>query len=172
MISGSASALCRAKRAMAKYTIVLLPLAALSPGATAALQPPSYDPSRVANPSATVPAGATRFAAVRGELSVSDAGSATYEIPLEVVAGRGGFQPSLAIRYSSSGGNGPLGVGFALTGLSQISRCPRTVADEGIAQGVQLTADDRFCLNGQKLVLVQGSYGADGAEYRNQRNGA
>jgi RHS repeat-associated protein len=139
----------------------------LAAAPASALQAPAYDPSKVAHPSATVPAGATRYAAVRGELSVSDAGSANYEIPLEVVMGRGGFQPTLSIRYSSSsGGNGQLGVGFALTGLSQISRCPRIVADDGIAQGVQLNANDRFCLNGQKLVLVQGTYGSDGAEYR------
>lgn len=68
--------------------------------------------------------------------------------------------------YSSGAGDGQLGVGFELSGLSQISLCAKTVADEGIAEGVRLDGGDRFCLNGQKLVAVSGAYGADGTEYR------
>ena len=161
-----AASIPRPAASIPSLAALILPLAALTTTATAALQPPPFDPSRVANPSATVPAAATRNVPLRGELSVTDAGSALYEVPLEVVPGRGGFQPALALRYTSSSGDGAVGIGFTLTGLSQITRCSRTVADEGIAQGVQLNDDDRFCLNGQKLVLVSGTYGADGAEYR------
>lgn len=30
-------------------------------------------------------------------------------------------------------------------------------------------ANDRFCLDGQRLMVVSGSYGADGAEYRTEQ---
>lgn len=156
----------RAKRLRRVTPTALLLVIISIPLAFAATLSLSYDPSKVANPSPTVPAGAARNAPIRGEVSVSDMGTAEYEIPFEVVAGRGGFQPSLSIRYTSNGGNGPLGVGFALTGLSQISRCARTVAEDGVALGVRLDDGDRFCLNGQKLVLVSGTYGGDLAEYR------
>jgi RHS repeat-associated protein len=127
---------------------------------------PVYDPSKVAGAAPSVSAGSEFLGGTSGAFSVAHNGVATYEVPLEVVPGRGGFQPKLAIQYSSSGGNGPLGVGFGLSGLSEISRCEKTVADDGIAEGVRLNESDRFCLNGMKLVLVSGTYGGEGAEYR------
>ncbi|WP_369276479.1 RHS repeat-associated core domain-containing protein [Streptomyces sp. R11] len=102
-----------------------------------------------------------------GAASVSATGTAGYEIPLRVVPGRGGLQPNLSLSYSSQAGNGQLGMGFTLTGLSQISRCPKTLATEPMTQGVQLGDSDLFCLNGQRLIGIgAGAYGADGKEYR------
>ncbi|MFE4925420.1 FG-GAP-like repeat-containing protein, partial [Streptomyces sp. NPDC056661] len=134
--------------------------------ALAGLGLPVPNPSVVGNPSVTVSAGSVPMGGTPGSVSVGDSGVAGYEIPLRVVAGRGDFQPRLSLRYSSQAGNGQVGVGFSLTGLSQVSRCPRTVADDQVARGVQLDGTDLFCLNGQKLIAVSGVYGADGTEYR------
>lgn len=134
--------------------------------AKAALLVPVYDASKVANPTPTVSAGNVKMGGTPGAFSVSPSGAAQYEVPLEVVPGRGGFQPKLALSYSSESGNGQVGVGFALSGLSEISRCSKTIADDDITDGVRLDNNDRFCLNGQKLVAVSGVYGADGTEYR------
>ncbi|AGP41251.1 FG-GAP-like repeat-containing protein [Sorangium cellulosum] len=102
-----------------------------------------------------------------GTFAVGDSdGAATYSIPIQVVPGRAGMQPELAILYHSDKGNGLLGVGFSLQGLSSIARCGRTYADDDTLQGVALTPDDRFCLDGQRLVAVSGAYGANGTEYR------
>ncbi|WP_369275848.1 FG-GAP-like repeat-containing protein [Streptomyces sp. R11] len=120
--------------------------------------------------SPVVSAGGVALGGTPGSVSVSDGGSARYEVPLDVVPGRGGFQPELSLRYSSDGQDGLVGVGFGLSGLSQISRCDRTHADDGGAMGVQLDDTDRFCLNGQKLVAVSGVYGAHGTEYRTERD--
>jgi hypothetical protein len=134
--------------------------------ATAVLPLPTYDPAKVANPSATVSAGPTAIGSTPASFAVSPSSAATYLVPLQVVPGVAGFQPHLAIEYSSAAGNGPLGVGFSLSGVSSITRCDRTIADDGEAKGVQLNESDRFCLGGLKLVAVSGTYGADGAEYR------
>ncbi|MFF5176368.1 FG-GAP-like repeat-containing protein [Micromonospora sp. NPDC000089] len=99
---------------------------------------------------------------------MGDDGEARYEVSFDVVPGPGGFTPKVGLSYSSDTRDGLLGVGFGLTGLSRISRCAKTVAEDGVALGPQLTADDRFCLNGQKLVATSGAYGADGTEYRTQ----
>ena len=62
-------------------------------------------------------------------------------------------------------GNGTLGVGWSLSGLSAITRCHRTVAQDGAAGGVTLTTADRFCLDGRQLKLVSGNHGVAGSVY-------
>ena len=89
-----------------------------------------------------------------GSFSVSDDGEARYQIPLWVPPGRAGVEPSLVLSYGSGGGNGPLGVGWSLAGGSSISRCRRTLAQDGMNAAVDFSADDAFCLDGQHLVRV------------------
>jgi Salmonella virulence plasmid 65kDa B protein len=105
-----------------------------------------------------------------GQFAVSESGAATYTIPIQVPPGVAGMQPQLALSYNSQAGNGLLGVGWNLSGLSGITRCPRTMAQDGVRGGVNYNNDDRFCLDGQRLILVAGShYGAPGSEYRTER---
>ncbi len=104
-----------------------------------------------------------------GRFDVSDQGSASYTVPVSVVPGTAGLQPKLDLVYDSRGGNGLLGVGWSLAGLPAITRCGRTIAQDGVTGGVAFDANDRFCLDGQRLVAVSGTYGADGTEYRTER---
>ena len=87
-----------------------------------------------------------------GAFSVSASGDAAYSIPLPVLPGRAGIEPKLAITYSSSGDDGPLGHGFSLTGLSAITRCARNVAQDGEIRPVQDDHADALCMDGQRLV--------------------
>lgn len=103
---------------------------------------------------------------IGGQLSVSDLGAAVYAVKLGVPPGTAGVEPKLSLVYNSQAGNGWLGVGWSLSGLSTITRCPRTLAQDGARGGVTYGANDRFCLDGQRLVAVNGSYGAPGTEYR------
>ena len=100
-----------------------------------------------------------------GTFGVSQSGAATYHIPLWTPPGVGAVELDLALDYSSRSGNGTLGVGWSLSGLSSISRCNRTVAQDGAASGVTNTVADRYCLDGQQLKLVSGSPGSHGAVY-------
>ena len=102
--------------------------------------------------------------AMQGEFSVSPSGAATYQIPITVPPGVNGMQPELALVYNSQGGNGHLGVRWSLAGLSSITRCPATLAQDGFTDGVDFDSNDRFCLDGQRLVPV----GVDGNEYRTE----
>lgn len=52
-------------------------------------------------------------------------------------------------------------MGWSLQGLSTITRCPRTKRQDGANGQVLFDANDRLCLDGQYLVVVNGSYGAD-----------
>jgi RHS repeat-associated protein len=99
----------------------------------------------------------------------TEGGASTYRVPLVVPPGRAGLQPELAVVYHSRGGNGLGGMGVSLAGLGSIHRCPQTIEQDGAARAVKYDANDRLCLDGQRLVLVSGStYGANGAVYRTE----
>jgi hypothetical protein len=107
-----------------------------------------------------------------GKFSVSPTGASSYTVPLEIPPGIAGLEPKLALSYSSQSAGGLAGQGWSLSGLSMISRCPRTVAQDNVRGAVGLNGDDRFCLDGQRLVLISsGAYGAAGTEYRLERDG-
>ncbi|APV49619.1 hypothetical protein BWI17_07975 [Betaproteobacteria bacterium GR16-43] len=94
--------------------------------------------------------------AIAANFAVSG-GAATYSIPIAVPPGPAGMQPSLAISYNSQGGNGPLGMGWGLSGTSSITRCPATVAANGYKAGINYDDqgdNDVYCLDGQRLIPV------------------
>jgi hypothetical protein len=101
-----------------------------------------------------------------GQFSVGADGSANYSIPIQVSSGTAGMIPNLSLSYNSNGGNGILGLGWGLEGLSQITRCGKTIAQDGVRGGINYDANDKFCLDGQRLIAITGTYGADGTEYR------
>jgi RHS repeat-associated protein len=109
-----------------------------------------------------------------GSLNVSASGAATYSIPIDIPPGTAGMAPELSLNYNSQGGDGMLGVGWSLSGLSTITRCPSTIAQDGangrlfgLTGAVNNDANDRLCLDGQRMMVLAGAtYGSDGAEYR------
>ncbi|QSQ18773.1 VCBS repeat-containing protein [Pyxidicoccus parkwayensis] len=114
--------------------------------------------------------GSDGFVAGRttGQSGVSPDGASTYSLPLWLPVGRAGVQPELSLNYKSNAGNGPLGLGWSMSSTSQVSRCGRTYAQDGKAEPITFTDADAFCLDGQRLVAVQGTYGASDTEYRTE----
>jgi hypothetical protein len=111
---------------------------------------------------------------IPGQFAVAPSGAATYSIPIQVPSGVAGVEPKLALTYNSQAGAGLLGLGWSLSGLSIISRCPQTVLQDGVSipGAVNYDLNDRYCLDGQRLIAsVQGSDGANGAEYRTELDG-
>ena len=109
--------------------------------------------------------------AMPGKLSVGATGKAGYDIPIAVPPGIAGMEPNLSLSYSSGAGNGIAGMGWSISGLSAITRCRRTPAQDGQWGGIEYNANDRFCLGGKRLVAVAGTYGDDGTEYRTEIDG-
>jgi RHS repeat-associated protein len=101
-----------------------------------------------------------------GNAAVSQSGAATYSIPIFVSPGTNGMQPNLSINYNSQAGDGLLGKGWSLTGISAITRMPSNHYYDGIVDAVNFSSNDRFALDGQRLVSTNGNYGADGTEYQ------
>lgn len=107
-------------------------------------------------------------AAIPGEFSVSSTGAASYSIPIEVPPGIGGMAPQLSLNFSSQAGNGLLGVGGSLGGLSAITRCPATLDQDGLNDGVDFDSNDQWCLDGQRLKAVTNTGCTGGTEYRTE----
>ncbi|HTD28289.1 MAG TPA: SpvB/TcaC N-terminal domain-containing protein, partial [Xanthomonadaceae bacterium] len=92
-------------------------------------------------------------------------GAATYHIPIVAPPGRRGMEPSLSLDYSSRSGNGIAGMGWSLSGLSSLHRCPATIEQDGMVGAVSLSSTDKLCLDGQRLVATSGAYGNVGTTY-------
>lgn len=103
-----------------------------------------------------------------GVFAVTPDGAASYTIPIWTPNGPNGVQPSLALSYNSRAGNGILGVGWSLVGLSSIERCNSTVGQDGVAAAIALTASDKFCMDGNRLRVTSGTYGAAGSVYQTE----
>lgn len=112
----------------------------------------------------TAPVGSTP-----GSFAVSAHGGATYAIPIAAPPGTAGLTPQISLSYDKQIRNDLVGVGWSIGGLSIITRCGTTIAIDGVKGGVYHDSRDRFCLDGQRLINVSGAYGANGTEYRTER---
>jgi RHS repeat-associated protein len=127
------------------------------------------------------------FGYTSGNFQATDGGAAVYSIPIVLPSGSAGVKPELGLTYNSQGGNGVLGVGWSLDGLQVINRSSKTRAqDEAFdftrnsAIGISLSKEDRYSLNGSRLVLAPNSiqttnvlnanYGKKGTEYYTEQN--
>jgi RHS repeat-associated protein len=118
------------------------------------------------------PAEASSFGRTVGQFDVSHSGSAQYSIPIWTPPGIRGIQPNLTITYDSHLSYGFMGPGWTLTGLSAITRCNPTYAQDGTPAPLTLTLSDRFCLDGNRLRLTSSenlsTYGEAGTTYQTE----
>ena len=105
--------------------------------------------------------------ALPGELNVSDLGAAVYSVPITMPSGIGEMTPKLAVTYNNQAGNGLLGWGWNISGLSSIIRVGKTLYHDGSQTAVNFV-DDRFTLDGQRLMLCSGDYGENGSVYKTE----
>jgi YD repeat-containing protein len=101
---------------------------------------------------------------LKGKAGVSG-GAASYTVPIVIPPGRNQIEPDVALQYSSRAGNAIAGMGWSLSSASSIRRCSATQAQDGFAKSITFGSDDRLCLDGQRLQLLSGTYGASGAVY-------
>ena len=109
---------------------------------------------------------------IQGNFKVDNGGAASYSIPLTLPPGIAGLEPKLTLNYRSGRDLGErwgyMGRGWRLGGLSSIHRCRASQQQDGFKAGVWFEETDRFCLNGQHLKAISGTYGANGTEYRTE----
>jgi RHS repeat-associated protein len=105
-----------------------------------------------------------------GQFGVSPTGSAQYTIPIWAPPGPRGMQPNIALFYDSQASISPLGIGWSLSGLGQIARCNKTVAQDTAAAPVALQTSDGYCINGNRLRVTSGAatYGLPNSTYQTE----
>jgi len=116
-------------------------------------------------------------AATQGKLDVNN-GAAQYSVAIDLPPAIRDLKPKLSLNYNSRSGNGLMGVGWNIGGLSTISRCRTSFAAEGAEaqkSNPRYSIGDRLCLDGQKLVLADetmvandANYWASGATYKTE----
>ncbi len=89
-----------------------------------------------------------------GEGGVSCTGAATYSIPINVPPGTFDVQPLLSLNYNSQAGDGLVGMGWSVNGLSSITRCSANMGLDGFRGSVNYDSDDKYCLDGQRLIPI------------------
>ncbi|MBK9477478.1 MAG: hypothetical protein KA450_02305 [Bacteroidia bacterium] len=90
---------------------------------------------------------------IAGSPGVSASGSAGYSFSVFAPPGTNGMSPQIAVAYTSNMGDGALGRGWNIGGLSVISRTPKTIYHDGKTQGILLQdLVDSWVLDGNLLV--------------------
>jgi len=103
-----------------------------------------------------------------GSVNVSPTGATSYQIPIALPPGTAGMMPNLSIVYNSQSGNGMLGRGWTIGGFSAITRIPATLYHDDKIDGVDFDGNDRFALDGQRLIAPTGTYGGNGTVYHTE----
>ena len=84
-------------------------------------------------------------------------GTGNFNVPLALPAGRNGFQPQLALSYSTGNGNGPFGLGWTLS-VPEVSRKTSKGVPRYRDDAINPTERDTFIFSGaEDLVPVSES---------------
>ena len=89
-------------------------------------------------------------------MDIGALGAACFSIPITVPTGINGIQPCLGVSYNSQTGNGLLGWGWNLTGISMINRVNNTLYHNGNIKAVNFYGD-QYAIDGQRLIMVENS---------------
>lgn len=131
------------------------------------------DPMMVVPPSAGITGGPNPtvdngvVGTIGGTVNVSALGGAVYSIPIMMPQGIGGMTPNIAVTYNNQTGNGLLGWGWNLSGLSSIVRTGQTLYHDNNETAVNFV-DDRYLLDGNRLMLCSGTYGGNNSIYKTE----
>lgn len=93
-----------------------------------------------------------RLTPTQGNFRVTENGSASYTVPIELPSGIAGVTPEVTLNYDSQAGSSNVALGWSIGAGGSISRCPQTFAQDGQFKPLTFTQSDRFCLGGQRLI--------------------
>ena len=106
-----------------------------------------------------------RIGATAVAFRVSETGQGVITVPISLPEGVAGVTPEVSLVYAGNHQNGMVGVGFSLSAASSISRCRVNPWQDRTGKAIQWNEEDRFCLDGQRLLLETGDYGHPESTY-------
>ncbi len=93
-----------------------------------------------------------RVGSVPIQSAVAPSGGVSYSVPIACAKGRNGMQPGISVAYNSMGGNGTVGFGWGISGLSSITRVSFNRYYNGYTSPMQMNATDPFVLDGTRIL--------------------
>ncbi len=116
-------------------------------------------PTAISNP---VNDSGTVVGAIPANFSVGAMGNAQYIMPIATAPGSAGLVPDISLSYDSGAGNGWLGMGWSISGISMLQTCSKTIVHDNEAD----LEESRLCLDGKRLFAIDGDYWAADTEYQ------
>lgn len=86
------------------------------------------------------------------QYEVSTLGGFSYSLPLVIPPGIKDMAPNLSVTYNSQAGDGIMGVGWTISGLSAIGRTNATIFHDKRTDPVDFGANDIYTLDGIRLI--------------------
>lgn len=86
------------------------------------------------------------------ESGMSPTGARTYNVPINCFKSEGLMAPQISLTYNSQQGNGIMGMGWNIGGLQAVTRGNKSIYYDNATDGMDLTKDDAFYLNGTRLI--------------------
>jgi RHS repeat-associated protein len=104
----------------------------------------------------------------QGKLEISNAGQATYTLPIAMPPSLKNVGPVINLTYASGQIGGIAGQGWNISSISNISRIATRKDIDGFVDGVDFDDNDKLALDGQRLILKSGTYWEDGSTYQTE----
>jgi hypothetical protein len=111
----------------------------------------------------------TSLALKSNPINISVSGTPSCSIPIKVPNGTKGLQPNLSLNYTGNFIPGIFGTGWNIGGLSVIGRVNQNIYNDNQSNPIEGNLSDRYALDGNRLIVVNGTYGTAGSEYRTER---
>lgn len=104
----------------------------------------------------------------QGKIEISDNGQSVYTLPIAMPPSIQDVGPKIDLVYSSGQMGGIAGQGWGISSISNISRISTRIDIDGFVDGVDFDSNDKLAFDGQRLILVSGTYWADGSVYKTE----
>ena len=116
--------------------------------------PPTYGTgvSTASDPNLVVQAPAGMPYSLPMTTDVNNNGAAVITIPIDCPPGANGLKPDLSFVYNSQAGDGIMGPGWSIGGMSKISRVPYKYYYSNYSNAVNFTNQDDYSLDGIRLI--------------------
>lgn len=86
---------------------------------------------------------------------IDHSGAMTMSVPIEMPQNNKGASPQIGLTYNSNAPNGIVGIGWSISGLSQINRINKSIYYDGKTEGIKYNnIDVAFSLDGIRLIKL------------------